>query len=259
MTMEQDGFLAPVQPCKRPVLLDGTSAMSSQMQWYGPPRRKYTRRELLADRCVNFFGAGLSWIAASVLCFASWNVGNSVPLQLGCLAHGLGLIAMLNCSAFYHYLCWDWTKARRLYSLDHIGISAMIMGAVTPLTIYLHSYITLSIVWVLGLVGWGLEVFKLCRPDPDDVAGWTLLDKVNVVRYLVMGWVALPQAPALWSANRAAVCVSMFGGLTYSLGIIIFAQGDLEFHLAYWHTFVFVASFSFYAVIFLVVVAPDLF
>ncbi|CAK0843399.1 unnamed protein product, partial [Prorocentrum cordatum] len=95
----------------RPRLLVAGESLTTTLQWYKPPRRPYTRRELLADRVVNFSGAGLSWLGLFSLVIMSTVAGDSLSKTAGYLVFGVGLVAMLNLSAFYHLLCWDWGRA----------------------------------------------------------------------------------------------------------------------------------------------------
>merc|ERR1712232_115789 len=187
----------------RPHLLNGDT-LSTKLQWYSPPRRQYSKLELVADRVVNFTGAIFSWLLALWLCFSSFAAGDPVMTQIGFLLHGVGLITMLNCSALYHYMCWDWKLAERLYSLDHIGINAMIMGCYAPVMIACEAYTTLLFVWILGAIGIATELSKLLccfKPQAMDDSGsetqnrtgeWTMVDCLNLVRYLLMGWAVLP-------------------------------------------------------------------
>jgi len=240
-------------PIERPKLLDG-QPLSAHLQWYPPPRRSYSRRELLADRAVNFTGASLSWVGAPMLCYISWHAGDVLLKQLGFLAHGCGLIAMLNCSAIYHYECWNWRISQLLLSLDHIGISSMIMGCYTPVMIHCDAYKTLALVWVLGTIGLVTEIWKLMQHKAQktpqlSTEEWGILDRLNVVRYLVMGWAILPIAPSLHhTLHASAILTCIAGGLMYTMGVLFFISGRLEFHLAIWHMMVLIASGCFYCV-----------
>jgi len=224
-----------------------------RMQWYMPPRRPYSRRELLADRTVNFLGAGLSWVAAAALCFMSWSLSDPALKQFCFLANGIGLITMLNCSAIYHYCCWNWPLANRLYSLDHIGISCMIMGSYAPLMFQCNAIVTLIFVWVLGGAGLLMEFRKLCcastREHSDRAGQWTLEDRLNLVRYLLMGWAVLPVMPtAAHILPPLAVGGFIAGGLLFTGGVGFFVNSRCEFHLALWHLCVLCASICFYLI-----------
>eukprot|EP00927_Polykrikos_kofoidii_P062876 TRINITY_DN57674_c0_g1_i1.p1 TRINITY_DN57674_c0_g1~~TRINITY_DN57674_c0_g1_i1.p1 ORF type:complete len:287 (+),score=33.66 TRINITY_DN57674_c0_g1_i1:67-927(+) len=230
--------------------------MLTKLQWYVPPKRLYSRRELLADRLVNFSGAGLSWLATPLLGFLSWSHGDPISMQLGFWTYGFGLITMLNCSALYHYWCWDWRHSRQLLTLDHLGISAVIMGTYTPIMIYCRGFKILAVVYTLGVLGLLLEGLELVRLrfregrsvlDRDASTGWNCLDWFHVVRYLVMGWAVVPILPFLFHHVPSAACYMMVtGGLLYTFGVIMFIREKTEFHQVIWHTTVLAASVCFY-------------
>jgi len=232
----------------RPRLLD-RSSLSSTLRWYEPPRRMYTRRELLADRIINFGGAGLSWIGAPLLAYMSWAAGDSLAKQAGFWAFGAGLVTMLTCSAFYHLLAWRWDLGQQLLSLDHIGISSMIMGAYVPIMQMVGAWKTLAVVLALGTLGWLIEAYKLCsaRQNLNAKSGFNFLDTMHVVRYLVMGWACLAVAQPLWSQLPGqALAFYGAGGLTYTFGVPIWIQYGMEFHMPFWHFAVVAASACFY-------------
>lgn len=225
--------------------------MSSTVQWYVPPRRPYTRRELLADRIVNFSGAGLALLATPVLGYASWAAGDSSVKQLGFWMQGFGMIIMLTCSALYHLWAWHWDWSYHLLSLDHVGISAMIMGCYVPLMLWCGCFRVLAFVCLLGLFGWLTEAYKVAAGAHDKgagPAGWGILDVAHVIRYLIMGWACAPVMPymSLVMPELAKVLIEC-GGAFCCIGLVIFIQGKLEFHLAIWHFFILIASGCFYA------------
>lgn len=238
-------------PAEHPRLLLEGEPLDSRLQWYTPPRRQYSRRELLADRLVNFSGVVLAFLGAALLGYASWAAGDELSMQIGFWAHGAGLITMLTCSALYHHLSWKWSSSQQLLSLDHVGISAMIMGCYTPLMLKTECYHVLAFVYILGVAGWLMEAFKLLSGRHDLSGGgdgtWTTFDVAHVVRYLVMGWACVFVSSALLAAiPPQALMVCAAGGVMYTGGILIFVQGHLEFHMAIWHALVLAASFCFY-------------
>lgn len=232
----------------RPHLLaDGP--LDARLQWYTPPRRSYSRRELLADRIVNFSGAVLSWVGTPILGFASWAAGDPVPKQVGFWAHGAGMVTMLTCSALYHHWSWNWAKSQRLLSLDHLGISTMIMGCYIPVMQYCDCIKTLLFVCTLGVLGWLMEAYKLVSGRQDLSGGggkWSWFDVAHIVRYVVMGWTCIVVFPWMRKMPMEALALSGVGGTLYTAGICIFIQGNLEFHLAIWHVLVLIASLCFY-------------
>lgn len=237
--MEQDA------PKSAPVLLDGHD-LHKTLQWYPPPYRCYSRRELLADRCVNFAGAALSWVGTVWLVHVSHSAGNSVLKQFGFCVFGLGLVTMLNCSALYHHWAWHWEAQRKLLALDHVGINAMIACSYAPFMLQCGCYRTLSFVWILALLGLIMEAWQLAQGE---LIMSRFFRMAHVVRYLIMGWTVVVVLPtALQYIQTVAFMVSLVGGLLYSGGIAVFLQQHMEFHLPLWHIFVFCASSCFYLV-----------
>lgn len=227
-------------------------ALTEKVQWYAPPRRKHSKRELLADRCVNVLGAGAAWPLSAILCAASVQSGHRGIVTFGFVAFGVGFIGMLNFSAFYHYRAWDWPHAQQLVSLDYSGISLMIMGCYAPVMIAGACYRCLALNWSLGFLGFAMEIGKHCaqREGHESAAGqWTTFDFIHLARFLVMGWV--PALLALGSLrnvfDRSEISLIVAGGALYTLGVPMLLRGSMEFHLSIWHAFVLCASMCFYA------------
>jgi len=130
----------------------------------------------------------------------------------------------------------------------------MIMGCYTPVMIHCDAYKTLALVWVLGTIGLVTEIWKLMQHKAQktpqlSTEEWGILDRLNVVRYLVMGWAILPIAPSLHhTLHASAILTCIAGGLMYTMGVLFFISGRLEFHLAIWHMMVLIASGCFYCV-----------
>lgn len=233
----------------RPRLLDGES-LSTTVQWY-ENTRPYTRQELLADRSINFLGAGLAWLAAIWLGYSSWASGDILVKQASFWLHGAGLIIMTNASAIFHYWAWDWKKSALLLSLDHIGISAMIAGCYAPVMIHSHCYRILAFVCCLGLAVVPLEAVRLwqSRQRGDDPArNWPVsVDVLHIVRYLVMGWACVLVLPALWLRLPTHVFQMIYGGgLLCTAGVFAHVNHGLQFHQAIWHGTVLLSSSVFY-------------
>mmetsp|Transcript_27757 Transcript_27757/g.50711 ORF Transcript_27757/g.50711 Transcript_27757/m.50711 type:complete len:278 (-) Transcript_27757:262-1095(-) len=255
LAKEHDDSSAMSRPGGDPVrvaprVFESDASLTERIQWYAPPSRPYTRRELMVDRCVNFGGALLSWIAAPSLCLAAWLAGDSLWRVAGFGAFGSGFIGMFTFSARYHYCCWDWT-AKTLRPMDHVGINMMIMGSYTPPAQYVNSYGVLSLVWVLGLAGIALEMWRMTygrqESGTEDTRMW--LDHLNIARYLLMGWAVLLIVPDVLRVFPVSLWMTMLaGGLLFTLGVPFFLWESLEYHVAIWHSMVFLASSCFFIV-----------
>merc|ERR1719356_1055388 len=137
-------------PLVRPKLDEAGTLWTSRIQWYAPPRRKHTRRELLMDRAVNFSGVVGACFGSAVLMIKSLEAGDEAGYKVSLLVYCSGLLTMMFCSAAYHYSAWRWADHVKLLSLDYIGINALIMGTYCPLMYSLSCKFTLITVLVLG-------------------------------------------------------------------------------------------------------------
>lgn len=245
-----------------PVLLDGEPGTET-VRWYPSPAREYSRRELLADRIVNFSGLFLAIIGVQILCYASWAAHDPFVKQAALCTHGVCFITMLACSATFHYYAWDQQQQRFLLMLDHFGINLMIAGCYTPVLLQCRCFRVLSLVWTSAIIGFVGEtlMYAAWKHALDhegagvDRAGSSIFF-FHSGRYLMMGW------SILWVWRQVQKCFSprarslmVAGGIAYSLGVPFHLSSQLEFHHAVWHSFVFVGSSFFYTTFLLEVAA----
>lgn len=239
-------------PLSRPHLTQRGASMKSRIHWYPPPRRSYTRRELLADRIINFTGMALSLIGGPILGVASYRAGDGIREQVCFGALSFGMITMLSCSALYHYFAWMWSKADKMLSMDHVGISAMIVGCYCPPLYLAGCTKVLVFVATLGLLGWLIEALSFTRfarfVKGGGAGSWALMDYIQVVRYLIMGWSILVVMPTVWRALPGVfIGILATGGVLYTAGVVIFLKINLEYHMAIWHFMVLMASICMYS------------
>jgi len=201
----------------------------------------------------------LAWPAVLLLGYLTWTAQDEPMKQVCFWAFGAGMIIMLNCSALYHLWAWDWRHSKQLLSLDHVGISAMIMGCYAPVMQIAECYKILAFVWILGIAVIPMEAPKfLCAPRKTEDTLWTPVDKLHIVRYVGMGWSCLAAGPSIIHAFPTnAIIAILCGGIIYSLGVPIFVRHSQKGHTAIWHTFVLLASAIFYLTYVLLLVGPS--
>src|SRR6266550_7540095 len=146
------------------------------------PRWQLMRRccpdEIEADFAVHLIGITIGIISATALLVMA--ARSSEPAVFySVLAYGIGLMAMLTCSALYHLRrSSDWRELLR--RLDHAAIFVMISGTYTPFTVCILRgwsgvWMTGSM-WLAALAG---VAIKLTYPRRYELGS-------NAV-YLVMG------------------------------------------------------------------------
>ena len=204
-------------------------------------KRPYSHAELVADGVVHAAAilAGTVGIAAL---FKFVAMRGSVAEGLAIAIYAAGFFSMFGFSFAYNMtppspLKW------MLRRFDHSSIYLMIAGTYTPLLYQLQSRTwtwTLAIVvWVGAIAG---VVFKVALPGH--------FDRLSIVVYLLLGWVAAIAAkPLIGSLPHATLVLLAVGGVLYSAGIIFYFWHSLKFQNAIWHSFVAAAAACHYAAI----------
>jgi hemolysin III len=205
----------------------------------------YSERERAADRAVHVVGIAAGALAVAFLLgqaamrHAAAGQGRAL-LALG--VYGLGLLAMLLCSALYN-LSGESARKALFRRLDHAAIFLLIAGTYTPFVLLRlggpRGSGVLALVWLVAAAGIAL---KLLAPHR--------LDRLSVVLYLLLGWAPILALRPLFAAlEPAALALLVLGGLLYSIGVGFHLARRLRYHNAIWHLFVLLAAGCHYAAI----------
>lgn len=153
----------------------------------------------------------------------------SKSVKIGMVVWGFTMVMLYSASALYHHL--NAGNAKRICRiLDHSNIYFLIAGTYTPLLLYINTEASFRItilVWVIALLG---ITFTLVF--------WGRLGALHVLLYLGMGWLIVffwgqiapffPQGLTWWL---------IAAGLTYSLGIVFYANKRIPYYHGIWHLF----------------------
>jgi hemolysin III len=198
----------------------------------------YTDREEIANRWTHIPAVGFFLIGAGVLIARAAETGDpyrivSVSIFAICLS------SFYVISSIYHSV----RQPRMRYvfrALDHAGIFLVIAGTYTPFTL-----VTLHGAWGWSLFGikWGGAItgliYKSLFPHKHKI--------VMPLFYLALGWVAVIALKPLCAAMAPKGLFWLFaGGISYSLGLIFYAAGQIPYNHAIWHLFVILGSVSHY-------------
>lgn len=198
----------------------------------------YSPAETVADGTVHVLGLGFA-IPATILLMI-YAAGQDASLTAAIIYSACFLLS-LTVSAIYHLVPFDRTRAV-LERLDHAAIYFKIAGTYTPLVVVIGSgfaYAILAVVWALALFG---ATAKMWFWDPKS--------KASLALYLAMGWLSVLLIYPMWQVlPGATLALITVGGLTYSLGTIVYAHPGMRFQNAIWHIFVLAASICFFAAI----------
>ena len=167
-------------------------------------------------------------------------------IAAGVFLAGLGLC--FGVSAAYHSRAWSQRLHDRWQRADHAAIFLLIAGTFTPVVWRLTQggvrTALLGGVWFAALTGLMLKLLH---------RAW----RVATAMYLVLGWLALPLLPWLWSRFGApVVLLLLLGGVLYTVGAVLFLQRrpfpnahHFGFHEV-WHAFTLAAAGAHLAAIF---------
>ena len=185
--------------------------------------------------------AGLVLLLARVAGRPWWQVA-------GFAVYGGSLVLLYVASALAHSVHCSPTAAARLDRLDYAAIFLLIAGSYTPLCL-----VTLRGPWGWALLAavWATAAFGIAAlyVTPQN-------DRIRVLTYVSMGWLALAASGALVSAlPRPAILWLIAGGVIYTVGAVIFLTnrphlwpGRFVAH-DLWHCMVLVASGCHFVVI----------
>ena len=165
---------------------------------------------------------------------------------IGGLVFGLSLGLCYFSSTVYHWAKSEKVK-KALRCLDHAAIYILIAGTYTPYLLFCvgdeGQYFWLPIIWTIAAVGVVLKLFFTGR-----------FNILSTIGYLSMGWLCLAFIGKLVThLPTEGVVLLVAGGVTYSLGALVFMFEKIPFNHVIWHVFVMGGSIFHYLSVFLYV------
>lgn len=153
-----------------------------------------------------------------------------------------GLMMVYGSSTLYHYVKEESLK-KTLRIWDHASIYLLIGGTYTPLIAkflpFDQAMWFLIIMWSIIAAGVILKIFFTGR-----------FETFSVISYLALGWMAVfVFKDFVQAAPENVQYLILFGGLSYSFGVIFYAWHKIPYNHAIWHLFVLAGStFHFFAI-----------
>jgi hemolysin III len=190
-----------------------------------------------ANGLTHLAGVLLAIAACVALVWVGVHTGNILAL-IGLTIFGMTQIGLYTASTLYHSLRVSPAVRGRLLKFDLVMVFVFIAGSYTPLCL-----VALHGIWRWGMLGavWGLVVSGLLF-----VTFWMHAPRwLSTGYYILIGWVGLLSAPALFHAlPRGGIVWMLAGGAVYTIGALIFIfewpplkPGVFDAH-ALWHLFV---------------------
>ena len=195
----------------------------------------YPPKEEKINIITHAFGLILSLLATPLLIVhasINGNVWHIVSFSI----YGASLIILYAASTLYHSAKKPKIR-KRLNVFDHASIYVLIAGTYTPFTL-----VTLNGAWGWTIFGitWGLAltgiILKLFFTGKYDI--------LSTIMYILMGWVVLfAIKPLLNNLDFDGVLWLFAGGISYTIGAVLYSIKKIEYNHAIFHLFVLIGSF----------------
>lgn len=189
-------------------------------------------------------------IVAFVLLVMHANLHGDVWYIVSFSIFGASLIILYAASTFYHSAKKSELR-NRLKIIDHASIYVLIAGTYTPFTL-----VTLNgtIGWVIFGTSWGLAltgiILKLFFTGKYNL--------ISTIMYVLMGWVIVFAIKPLINNLPLEGLLWLFaGGISYTIGAILYSIKKIKFNHAIFHMFVLMGSFCHFMSVFFYVLPSE--
>jgi len=201
-----------------------------------------SRKEEIANAGTHGFGILLS-ITATILMISKVLQGNSAVSMTGAIIFGISMILLYSSSTFYHLTKGPVVK-RLLRIMDHSTIYFLIAGTYTPVALTVGG----AAGWTIFGIEWGLTVLGITFT----LIFWGRYGLLHVLFYIIMGWMAVfIWSPLMETVSKPFIILMISGGLSYTLGTIVYGMKKIPFYHAIWHLFVLAGSVLLFLAIYL--------
>lgn len=187
---------------------------------------------------INILSHGLGFLFSIVAFFLLIIQASRYGTMLHAISAGVfgtSLIVLYAASTIYHSAT---TPARRmrLRILDHASIYVLIAGTYTPIMLLVLGgtlgWIMFAVSWSFAVVGIVLKLFFTGR-----------YSRVSTAMYVLMGWlIIIAIKPLLQNFSAAGLWWLFGGGMSYTVGALIYGFKTIKFGHATFHIFVLIGS-----------------
>ena len=148
---------------------------------------------------------------------------------------GVSLCVLYAASTFYHNSKEPELRSK-LRVFDHASIYVLIAGTYTPYTIVTLNGLT---GWVIFGISWGLAISGIILK----LFFTGKYDFISTLMYVFMGWIIIfAIKPLLINLSSDGIFWLIAGGISYTLGAVIYSIKKIKFNHAIFHIFVLIGS-----------------
>lgn len=192
----------------------------------------YSKRE----EQFNILTHGLGMVGGVLGLILMIGTAKSAQAIIASVIFGLSLITLYSASTLYH-ASKDPVKRQKLRIFDHSAIFILIAGTYTPFAmIPLQGWIgnaLLLTIWSIAASGVLLKIFFTGR-----------FKRLSTAIYIGMGWIAVVAIKPLSESLLAdGLWWILAGGVSYTIGAILYSIKTIPYNHAIFHVFVLVGSF----------------
>lgn len=157
--------------------------------------------------------------------------------------YGASLVVLYAASTIYHRSTVPAIRTR-LNVFDHAAIYVLIAGSYTPFTLVTLNgttgWLLFGVAWGAALIGVVLKLFFTGR-----------YNILSTVMYVAMGWLIVFAAqPLMDSLDASGLWWLLFGGISYTVGAVLYSLKGMKYNHATFHIFVLIGSFCHFVAIY---------
>ena len=181
-------------------------------------------------------GIIMSVIAFILLIIKSYADGDAMHI-FSYIIYGLSLIILYSASTIYHS---SKTEAIRdkLNVFDHASIYVLIAGTYTPFALVTlegtTGWIIFGTIWSFAITGVILKIFFIGK-----------FKILSTVMYVLMGWLMIFAInPMINNLSTEGLVWLLIGGISYTIGAVLYSIKKIKFNHAIFHMFVLIGSIT---------------
>lgn len=202
----------------------------------------YTKSEERLNVISHGLGLLLSVVGLILLIIKAGQL-SAMALKVSYWIFGSSMIILYTASTLYHSV--RERKLRyRLNILDHASIYILIAGTYTPFSLVTLEgtvgWIIFAVVWAFAIAGVILKLFFTGK-----------FQTLSTIMYVAMGWIIVfAVKPLINNLSQDGLIWLFAGGISYTIGAIIFSIDKLKYNHAIFHLFVLFGTFCHFLAIY---------
>lgn len=192
---------------------------------------KLSKRQTLGEEIANAISHGVGAIL-SIVGTILMIVKASTPLEIvGVTLFGATGIILYTMSTLYHSFKHESTTKKVFRRFDHLSIYLLIGGTYLPVFLitinYPYNMIFLIVQWTIIITGVTLIA-----------ASFNRFRVIHFIFYLILGWSGVIAFRYLLAYSKGAFYFILAGGISYTIGAVIYAIRKFKYYHFIWHLFV---------------------